>query len=167
LKTITGIGNRAPSPETLHNVISLSGKPDLKKRLYVRGPPFASFFILQKLYRIVLWVQGSYTALTALWAIIDIDSFMKVTGPKTDIWLVKTVSVTLVAIGICLLSFLKEVEIKLPAIILGLLAAIGLAVIDFYYSGNHVISWIYSLDGFAETIFSICWVIIFIKWQKN
>lgn len=55
---------------------------------------------IHKLYKGLLWIQGAYTSLTALWGLIDIDSFMAVTGPKNDIWLVKTVSVVLLAIGI-------------------------------------------------------------------
>jgi hypothetical protein len=36
--------------------------------------------------------------------LLDIDSFMTVTGPKTDVWLVQTVSVVLLAIGLTLIS---------------------------------------------------------------
>jgi hypothetical protein len=51
-----------------------------------------------KLFRIVLWVQTIYYLLTAIWPLADIESFMLVTGRKTDIWLVKTVSVLLLAV---------------------------------------------------------------------
>jgi hypothetical protein len=112
----------------------------------------------RKLYRVLLWVQGVYTLLTALWGLIDIDSFMAVTGPKTDIWLVKTVSVILVAIGVALLSFLWVQSDPLPAILLGLLTSAGLAAIDFYYSGREVISWVYALDGIAEALFTLVWL---------
>jgi len=37
------------------------------------------------------YLQGLYWLVTGLWGLIDVHSFMKVTGPKTDIWLVKTV----------------------------------------------------------------------------
>ena len=103
-------------------------------------------------------MQGVYTLLTALWGLIDIDSFMAVTGPKTDIWLVKTVSVILVAIGVALLSFLWVQSDPLPAILLGLLTSAGLAAIDFYYSGREVISWVYALDGIAEALFTLVWL---------
>jgi hypothetical protein len=112
----------------------------------------------RKLYRVLLWVQGVYTLLTALWGLIDIDSFMAVTGPKTDIWLVKTVSVILVAIGVALFSFLWVQSDPLPAILLGLLTSAGLAAIDFYYSGREVISWVYALDGIAEALFTLVWL---------
>ena len=37
-------------------------------------------------------LQGAYFGLTAAWALVHIDSFMRVTGAKTDVWLVKTVA---------------------------------------------------------------------------
>lgn len=122
------------------------------------GSSTVVFMLPRKLYRVLLWVQGVYTLLTALWGLIDIDSFMAVTGPKTDIWLVKTVSVILVAIGVALLSFLWVQSDPLPAILLGLLTSAGLAAIDFYYSGREVISWVYALDGIAEALFTLVWL---------
>jgi hypothetical protein len=122
------------------------------------GSSTGVFMLPRKLYRVLLWVQGVYTLLTALWGLIDIDSFMAVTGPKTDIWLVKTVSVILVAIGVALLSFLWVQSDPLPAILLGLLTSAGLAAIDFYYSGREVISWVYALDGIAEALFTLVWL---------
>lgn len=65
------------------------------------GKPFK---FARKLYRVLLWVQGVYTALTTLWGLVDIDSFMAVTAPKTDVWLVKTVSAVLLALGLTLIT---------------------------------------------------------------
>lgn len=122
----------------------------------------------EKVYRWLLWIQGSYTLINALWAIVDIDSFMKVTGPKTDIWLVKTVSVVLAAIGITLLAHasVKEVN-KLPAAILGMTTSLGLSIIDFYYSGNEVISMVYAIDGAVEVLFFVVWIYIVATLQNK
>ena len=122
--------------------------------------------MLYKIYRILLWVQGIYSLTTALWALFDIDSFMKVSGPKTDIWLVKTVSVLLVAIAICLLSFLFMRTHPLPAIILGGMTALGLILIDIYYTANHTIKWVYLLDAVAEAAFLLVWLILLININK-
>lgn len=64
---------------------------------------------IDKVFKPLLWIQGLYLLFTALWALIDIDSFMRLTGPKTDIWLVKTVSVLLLAIG---LGFIAQVFVN-------------------------------------------------------
>ena len=93
-----------------------------------------------KIYKALLWIQGLYTLLTALWGLIDIDSFMAVTGPKNDIWLVKTVSTILLAIAVTLLSYIYFQSHPLPAILLGFFTSAGLAAIDFYYSSREVIS---------------------------
>ena len=122
----------------------------------------------EKVYRCLLRIQGSYTLITALWAIVDIDSFMKVTGPKTDIWLVKTVSVVLAAIGITLLAHASAKEVnKLPAAILGMTTSLGLSIIDFYYSGNEVISMVYAIDGAVEVLFFVVWIYIVATLQNK
>jgi hypothetical protein len=120
------------------------------------------------IYRLLLIVQGFYTFITALWAIIDIDSFMKITGPKTDIWLVKTVSIVLVAVGLTLLSHLKEPdEPVLPAIVLGCITSAGLAFIDFFYSSKNTISFVYATDGIIEVAFFLGWMIVLAKMRRH
>jgi len=114
--------------------------------------------LVRKIYRALLGIQGGYTLLTALWGLVDIDSFMAVTGPKTDIWLVKTVSVVLLAVAAALLCFLWVRSDPLPAIVLGFLTSAGLAAIDFYYSTKGVISQVYALDGVAEVLFALIWI---------
>ena len=34
----------------------------------------------------ILLIQGVYYALTGIWPVVHIGSFMKVTGPKRDLW---------------------------------------------------------------------------------
>ncbi len=117
----------------------------------------------RKIYHLLLGMQGGYTLLTALWGIIDIDSFMAVTGPKTDVWLVKTVSVVLVAVAVCLISHLYVESHPLPAILLGLSCSLGLGFIDVYYHVKGTISWVYILDAVAEALFVIIWIYVFFK----
>ena len=118
----------------------------------------------QRLYRVLLWTQGIYTFLTAAWPIIDIESFLFVTGYKTEIWLVKTVSILLLVISIVLLSSTSSFrQINYPVAILALLVAIGMAYVDFYYSLNKTISKIYIADGFVEILFAVAWLIVLKK----
>jgi len=118
----------------------------------------------QKLYRVLLWTQGIYTFLTAAWPIIDIESFLFVTGYKTDIWLVKTVSILLLVISIVLLfSTPSFKQVNYQVALLALLVAIGMAYVDFYYSLNKTISKIYMADGFVEILFVVGWLIVLKK----
>src|SRR5688500_16309585 len=96
----------------------------------------------RKVFHTLLWIQGLYTLITAVWPLIHIESFMKVTGPKTDIWLVKTVAVLLVAISVCFISNIFIRTNPLPVILLALSSGAGLIFIDFYYTSNDVIRWI-------------------------
>lgn len=122
---------------------------------------------MTKRFKILLWVQGLYTLITALWGLLHIESFMAVTGSKTDVWLVKTVSVLLVAIAVSLLAFIKEKEQTLPAILLGGLTALGMAGIDIYYHFRDVIRWVYLLDAAAEGLFLAGWLAFLFRYKKD
>jgi cytochrome b subunit of formate dehydrogenase len=47
--------------------------------------------------------QGSYYVLTGLWPLLHRSSFLAVTGPKVDLWLVNTVGALLAVTGLVLL----------------------------------------------------------------
>ncbi|MGE5597234.1 MAG: hypothetical protein ACM3S1_14515 [Hyphomicrobiales bacterium] len=100
--------------------------------------------------RFVLFGQGIYYLVTGAWALLGIRSFQAVTGPKTDLWLVKTVGALVTAIGAVLtLSALR----RRPPAEMRLLAtgsAVGLAAIDTVYVRRGRISPIYLLDALAE-----------------
>jgi protein-S-isoprenylcysteine O-methyltransferase Ste14 len=98
---------------------------------------------------------------------IDIHSFMAVTGPKTDIWLVKTVSVLLLAISFSFFTSLFVNKNEWPVIVLAAGCCIALALIDFYYSANGTISAVYSLDGIAQLILLGGWVIVIFRKSKR
>ena len=111
----------------------------------------------QKLYKYALLVQGMYVLLTAVWALVDIQSFMFITGPKTDVWLVRTVAVLLICISLFfLLSSKKSEEPRVT--LTALVFSFGLAYIDFYYTLNNTIRWVYALDGIVESMFGLLWL---------
>ena len=120
-----------------------------------------------KFLKPLLITQGIYYLLTALWGIVDIDSFMDVTGPKNDVWLVKTVSVLIIPISLCLLSFLYVKSDIRPAIILGITSTAGLAIVDFYYSLRDVISHVYTVDGAVQALLCIGWIVILVQEKPN
>lgn len=117
----------------------------------------------------LLAIQGIYFLLTACWPLIDIDSFMFVTGYKTDVWLVKTVGALLIAISLCLLSFLLyNIDVR-PAVVLGATSCLGLLLIDVYYALTDVIADIYLLDALAEAGLLLLWLFIIItkRWMRG
>ena len=102
-------------------------------------------------------IQSIYYIVTGLWAYVHISSFMWVTGPKTDIWLVKTVGILIVVIGITLLIARFRKHYPAEIIFLAIGTAIGLTMIDIYYVLVGRISPIYLLDAVAELILAGMW----------
>ena len=123
--------------------------------------------LTKKIYRGLLWVQAIYTFLTAAWGLIDIDSFMEVTGPKTDVWLVKTVSVLLLPVVVCFFSALFVKMPFLPVFLIAVITTVGLASIDFYYTARDVIRWVYAIDGLLQCIFLLLWIIFLAQYKKQ
>ena len=96
--------------------------------------------------------QGIYYALTGLWPWLHIQSFMAVTGPKTDLWLVQTVGALALVIGLALLAIPKSARTSRYALTLGLTAAAAFAFVDFYFSLSGVIAPIYQADGAVQVL---------------
>jgi hypothetical protein len=119
------------------------------------------------LVRPLIWFQSGYIFITGVWPLIDIKSFMEVTGYKTDIWLVKTVGALLLPVAFSLASHLFSRSDYKPALVLGSLTAVAFICIDFYYASVDVISDIYIADGMLELIFLIGWVIVFFRLKKT
>jgi hypothetical protein len=103
--------------------------------------------------------QGIYFLITGIWPLVHLSSFEKVSGPKTDDWLVKTVGVLVAAIGsvLCLAAGrrlpLDEPEVPLLAVS----SAAGLAAIDLIYVAKKRISPVYLLDAFLEGLLIAGW----------
>ena len=107
---------------------------------------------------LVALIQGMYFFVFGIWPILHMESFLKVTGQKTDLWLVKTVGLTLAVIGAVLIFAQVNAEINTSLIILGIGSALSLAVIEFVYVAKRVISPIYLGDAFLELILIGWWV---------
>jgi hypothetical protein len=82
-----------------------------------------------------------------------------VTGPKTDLWLVKTVGVLVAVIGATLAFGASR---RRPGVELEVLAAgsaAGLAGIDTVYAMKRRISRIYLLDAVVEALLVVSWIV--------
>jgi hypothetical protein len=123
--------------------------------------------MVMRLFKLLILAQSIYILVTAIWPLVHIESFMLVTGPKHDVWLVKTVGALLIPVGTCLLSFLFFKANQWPAIVLGLLTALSFMIIDFYYALTDVISDIYMADGAIEFIFFIGWLVVIRSYNKG
>ena len=94
-------------------------------------------------------IHGSYYILFGAWPIGHIRSFMAVTGPKTDLWMVYTIGGLLTGIGTCLILLNRIKRIW----VLQATSAITLLAIDIQYATRGIISDIYLIDGAIQIIF--------------
>ena len=103
--------------------------------------------------------QGLYYLLTGIWPLVSIGTFQKVTGPKTDLWLVKTAGVLITAIGLALTraGLRKQVPGEIPLLAVG--SAVGLTGIDVVYAARGRISPVYLLDAAAELALIAGWAL--------
>jgi len=122
-----------------------------------------------RLFNTLLWVQGTYYFVTGLWPILSIESFQRVTGPKTDHlptgresdhWLVLTVGTLIVAIAVTLLFAALRKRKVAEVALLAVLSALGLTTIDVVYAARGVISSIYLLDAVAEIMLIGFWLFV-------
>lgn len=101
--------------------------------------------------------QGLFYLATGLWPLFDSVSFQVVTGPKTDLWLVKTVGVLVTVIGAVLVSAARERRITNEIVMLAVGSALGLAAIDLVYALSGRISAVYLADAAAEIGLAALW----------
>lgn len=106
---------------------------------------------------ILTWLQGIYFLFTGIWPLISIGSFQKVTGPKYDLWLVKTAGAVVTAIGGTLIIAAIRDEYNAPIIFLAIGSAVGLAAIDIVYVIKRVIRPIYLSDAAIELLLTTGW----------
>lgn len=108
---------------------------------------------------LVVLVQGIYFLASGIWPILHMESFLRVTGPKTDLWLVKTVGILLAVIGAVLILAQVNAEVNTSMIVLAIGSALSLALVEFVYVTKKVISPIYLGDAFVELILIAWWLI--------
>lgn len=101
--------------------------------------------------------QGAFYVATGLWPLFDIDSFQVVTGPKIDLWLVRTVGVLVAVIGAVLLLAARHRRVTSEIVILAMGSALGLAGIDLIYALSGRISTIYLADAAVEIGLAALW----------
>ena len=109
--------------------------------------------------RLVATLHGTYYVASGLWPMLSMETFESVSGPKTDDWLVRTVAVLVIVIGLVLLSGAAKRQLGAPIRMLALGTAASLAAIEFIYALQGVIWPIYMLDAVGELGLIVLWVV--------
>lgn len=119
-----------------------------------------------KQIKTILLIQGFYLTLTAVWPLVSMQSFLQVTGPKYDLWLVNTVSLLLLPVGLLLLvKAICFTGVWDSLFIVGLLNAAALAIADFYFGLKGIVSPVYLVDGLCQLGFVLAWSIAIFKYH--
>lgn len=108
---------------------------------------------------LVALIQGIYFFVTGLWPIFSMRTFLLITGPKTDLWLVKTVGLILAVIGAVLIYAQRTAGINSAIILLAIGSAAVLTIIEVIYVAKRVISPVYLADAIAELILIGWWLL--------
>jgi hypothetical protein len=102
-------------------------------------------------------VQGVYFLVTGVWPLVHIESFLAVTGPKTDLWLVYTVGALVAVVGAVLLAAARSGRVTPEVALLAVGSALALTAIDVIFVARGVIDPIYLADAAAEVVLVGWW----------
>lgn len=109
---------------------------------------------------LAIWVgasQALYYILTGLWPLVSMPTFLRVSGPKTDLWLVQIVAALVLLIGIVIaLATLRQNQSP-EVIVLAMGAAIAFAGADIIFHAQRIIPRIYLVDAAIQLAILILW----------
>ena len=112
----------------------------------------------RSLFAKIATAQGLIWAVSGVWPVVSMRSFLAVTGPKQDLWLVKTVGLLVSVAGAALLDagLADRRSRDLRRIAAG--SAAVLAAIDVVYVAKGRIPRVYLLDAAMELGFDAAWL---------
>jgi len=118
-------------------------------------------------YQTLLWVQGLYFALTGVWPLVSMETFLAVTGPKGDLWLVQTVGILITVIGLTFLvgAWQREWGGAVPFLAVG--SAGALAAVDAGFVAKGILSPVYLLDALVEALLIAWWLVLLFRRQPR
>lgn len=102
--------------------------------------------------------QGGYYLVTGLWPFLHLSSFLAVTGPRKEIWLVKTVGALVGFLGGGLLWTASHRALDKGLVRVAAGSALSLPAIDIYYALKQKIAPVYLLDAAVEMGLATLWM---------
>ncbi len=114
------------------------------------------------------FAQGIFYLGTGLWPIVHLRSFEKVTGPKVDTWLVRTLGGLIAAVGAALVVGSFDEKPSRGLAVLGIGSAVALGLADVIFASRGRISKAYYGDAAAEAGVVASWVIAHkgVRWKN-
>ncbi len=112
---------------------------------------------MRRYARLLAWVQGAYYAATGLWPLLSIGTFQAVTGPKHDLWLVRTVGALVLVIGGVLLVAAQRRAVTPEVALLGSSSALAFSIVDVVFVSTRDVGAVYLLDAIPEIALVLAW----------
>jgi hypothetical protein len=104
--------------------------------------------------------QAAFYVATGIWPLLHLPSFLAVTGPKVDVWLVLTVGALVGVTGVALgLAALRR-RLSPEWAILAAGQAASLAAIDIVFVARERIRPIYLADAAVEIGLIVAWLVL-------
>ena len=103
----------------------------------------------------LLLAQAAYFVATGVWPLISPRSFQAVTGPKEEMWLVKTFGLLVTAVGVGIGSAARTGRVPSSMRLTAAGSAGALAAADCWYVARGRIPRTYLVDGVAEVCFAL------------
>jgi len=108
-------------------------------------------------------IHAAYFVLTGVWPLVHMPSFLAVTGPKTDLWLVRTVGALVTVIGLAIGAAATRGTDTATLATLAIGSAAALAAVDVVYVARGTIARVYLVDAAAEAILIIAWTAVLLR----
>jgi|SRR5687768_6982856 len=112
-----------------------------------------------RLVKLLVTIQGIYYLLTGVWPLVHMSSFVMVTGPKTDVWLVKMVGLLAACIGICLVFSILKKQFPPLLFVLAITSAVAFLAVDSFYAFSGMISEVYLGDAVFQLAIVLAYVV--------
>lgn len=113
----------------------------------------------QRVATLTLQAQTVFYALTGLWPLVHMPSFLSVTGPKTDLWLVGLVAALISVVAATLTYSMMRGRIDPAVVLLAVGSACVLLLTDVICVAQGIISTIYLVDAAIEALILVGWAI--------
>jgi hypothetical protein len=116
---------------------------------------------IQQQALIISLMQGVYLLVAALWPLLDLESFLRITGIETDSWLLRITGVFMVAVSITLIASYYFQEHSWIVSTLAMICAAGTFYIDtFYYMNSELSLRLYTVDVIVQLFFVMTWSVL-------
>jgi hypothetical protein len=115
------------------------------------------------LLRVILGLQGAYYVITGFWPLLHMGSFLYVTGPKVELWLVEMVGLLALVIGLVLLCGALRARPLGEVFLAAIGGAAAFAYIDIRYYLEGRLSPMYLADSVVQLLLIVS--IGFLGWK--